>query len=220
MIDRKAIFRNFRDVLREHGWFKSFLFYCCYVLKKIIPFQLVYFVALDRECLAPRAWGRQYSGRLAALEDLLKMQREGTWDISRDKIEAFQQGDACVLSYLDGDLAGYTFVHGGGRPLLAPGFRISVPSSYLYNYAGFTAPRFRGHGLQSYRHGQVLSMAEWKDKKGLIAYVDSANWSSQQGLAKSGYRRLGAMWMIGRNGRFLSHVASQVRRFGIQRIPA
>jgi len=109
-------------------------------------------------------------------------------------------------------------VHTRGEPELMPGLRLRVPGTYLYNYAGFTHPSFRGVGLQSHRHRAVLERDEWSDRSALLGYVFATNFASRRGQAKSGYRDIGTIRLLGSRERFLVWPSSSLRRIGVERM--
>lgn len=145
------------------------------------------------------------------------MRQDPRWDISDERMRYFRTGDVCLLSYVDDRLAGYTWVHAQGRPELIPNLVIAVPGDYLYNYAGLTLPEFRGAGLQPYRHHAVLNQAQWKDRKGLLGYVRYTNMASRKGQEKSGYRRIGSMWLLGSRRHFAVYFSRSLKAMGIRR---
>lgn len=177
-------------------------------------------IHLTRDHLPPRRSEdhAHISSHLATEQELLDMQAEGTWDITAELLALFRAGDRCLLSFVRGRRAGYTWVHTAGRPRLLPGLRISIPDDYAYNFAGFTLPEFRGCGLQGYRHHELLGRPEWGDKKGLIGFVQCINWSSRRGQAKSGYRPLGAISLIGTRNRFTALFSRELTQLGIRRL--
>jgi hypothetical protein len=181
-------------------------------------------IHLTRDHLAPLETAKYASttSRLASEQELLDMQTEGMWDISDELLAGFRAGDSCLLSFVGRKLAGYTWVHTGGRPLLVPGLRISIsiPNDYAYNFAGFTLPEFRGCGLQPYRHHEILSRPEWRERKGMIGYVQCINWSSRKGQSKSGYQPLGSISLVGTLKHFTVLLSSELKQLGIRRLDA
>jgi hypothetical protein len=146
------------------------------------------------------------------------MERQGCWEVHERKIACFREGDVCLLSYVDGELAGYTWAHTRGCPELVPGLRVSIPPEYLYNFASFTLPPYRGCGLQSWRHHALLDDERWQSKRGLLGFVLHTNFSSKKGQDKSGYKRIGSIWLLGRKDNFLVFIGKSLRCMGIQRI--
>lgn len=192
------------------------------LLNTVLFFECMNIIVLDRERLRPLdpALAVQLSSRLATLADLDAMGANPELGINATKIANFKAGDACLLSYAGGKLAGYTWAHTLGRPELIPGLVISVPDAYVYNYAALTLPEFRGLGLQPYRHHQLLDSGLWQNKRGLLGYVYQTNFASRKGQTKSGYRKIGSIWLLGSKRRFIAWFSPALRRLGIRRLPA
>ncbi len=190
------------------------------LVNRVLRCDCLHIIVLDREHLPPPAadLGRRWSVRDATLEDLMEMQRQGGWEINRDKLACFHAGDTCLLSLVDGQRAGYTWAHTRGCPELLPHLRLRVPREYVYNFAAFTLPQYRGCGLQSFRHHALLNDPRWADKKGLLGFVLHTNYSSQRGQGKSGYRRIGDLWLLGTKSTFYVHIGRELRRLGIRRL--
>jgi hypothetical protein len=189
-------------------------------VNKYVCLRRLEIIQLTRERLEPLELtkGARITSRLATERELLAMRADAKWSVSDELVEDFRAGDRCLLSFVDDKLAGYTWIHARGRPRVFPGLRITIPTAYLYNFAGFTLPEFRGYGLQAYRHHAVLNHPEWRERTGMIGFVQAINWSSQRGQSKSGYRTMGAISLVGTNRRFAVHISSELMKFGIRRI--
>lgn len=200
---RRALQRSFYSVAYQH----------CHLRR-------IEFIHLRREFLAPFDNFRfaSYASRFATESDLLEMKREGKWKISEELLKNHRDGQKCLLSYVGDTLAGYTWVNDTGRAEILPGLRITIPHEYVYNFAGFTLPEFRGFKLQSYRHHEALGRPEWRARVGMLGYVESSNWSSKRGQAKTGYRTLHQMTLVGNEGRLAAHVPQSLKALGIRRV--
>jgi len=192
------------------------------LVNKSFYFDCLHMIVLNRENLKPLdpAKIHRLSTRIATLKDLKEMEKQGCWHIHQKKIEYYNQGDTCLLSYVDNKLAGYTWAHANGSPELVEGLRVSVPDEYLYNFAGFTLPDYRGYGLQPFRHHELLNHHRWRHRKGLLGYVVHTNHSSRRGQGKSGYERIGNIYVIGRKSHFYTFIGKNLRSMGIKRIIA
>lgn len=210
---------NFREEVTRYGVFRT-------VLRALVGFlntrfwcDCLYIIALERDPNLPRDAEdfHRFSSRFATaheLEELARDPRCGDWlDNGNDT------GSRCLLNFCGGQLAGFTWVHLDGRPRLYPGLRISIPANYAYNHDGYTMPEFRGRGLQSYRHRALLTHPELADRSGLIGFVKFTNWNSQRGQAKSGYRTLGTLFMVGPKKRYAVLLSPRLKRMGIRRLP-
>jgi len=222
MLESSGFWSNLMDEASRVGYGKAIQRSMYSVTNKHLQIRRVEVICLEREHLNARAPKNDtaLSSRLATEEDLLAMREAGRWDISNELLEDFRSGNSCLLSYVDGNLAGYTWIHNDGRPQILPGLRIRVPEEYLYNYAGYTDPEFRGRKLQSFRHDAVLNLPQWRSKKGMFGYVECTNWSSKKGQSKSGYTKVGEVSLIGRGNRFLAHFSNELKSLGIRRLHA
>lgn len=160
----------------------------------------------------------RYQSRVATAQDLARMASDPRWEIDETKRAHFERGDVCLISSIDGEDAGYTWVHARGTPELLPGLVLSLPGSCLYNYAALTLPEFRGSGLQTYRHAAVLGSELWQDRSALIGYVRCTNFASRRGQSRSGYRSIGRIWLFGSRRRFAVLCSRSLTRLGIRRI--
>jgi hypothetical protein len=216
----KSIFQAVNALRSRFGAAKTFKHVMYRLVNRLFYFDCLNIIVLNRENLKPldAANMDRLSTKIATLEDLRQMQKQGCWDTNQKKIGLFNQGDTCLLSYVDNKLAGYTWAHTNGCPELVPGLKLSVPDEYVYNFAGFTLPDYRGCGLQSFRHHELLNHPQWKDKKGLLGFVIHTNYSSRRGQEKSGYEQLGNIWLIGAKSNFYALIDKNLQSMGIRRI--
>lgn len=220
----KKLFSFLRDMkshYHRYGVIKTVATAFDRLVNKVLYFDRWLIIILERDNLEVpvRVEENKLSCRLATYEDLLDMEAQNTWEIGKTKLDHFKNGDQCLLSFVDSRLAGYTWAHLKGCPVLMPGFRCRMPLNYVYNYAGFTLPEFRGLQLQPYRHFMLLQGKGWEDRNGLLGYVKYNNWSSRRGQSKSGYQPVGSIWFIGTKKRYLALFTKNVRKLGIHRIP-
>ena len=226
MIDGRQLIQNVKDEASRVGYGRALERALYDTANKVVCLRRLEIIHLTRDNLVPLdpAKHAHTTSRLATESELCAMQAEGkaegTWDLSDELLEGFRAGDRCLLSFVGGKLAGYTWVHTAGRPLIYPGLRISIPEDYAYNFAGFTLPEFRGYGLQPYRHHEILSRPEWRGRKGMIGFVQATNWSSRRGQSKSGYQPLGSMILVGTQQRYTVLLSSELVKFGIRRLDA
>ncbi|MBL7716951.1 MAG: hypothetical protein JNL01_15915 [Bdellovibrionales bacterium] len=214
------IFSNIRAATKRVGLIRALQQFVAYALNKAFVFSRFDVIYLTRDrlvALKPEKYVG-YETRIATETDLLEMKKDPAWEITDELFSGFKNGDVCLVSYVGGKRAGYTWVHTKGQPRLVPGLRISVPDDYIYNFAGYTHPDFRGAGLQPYRHNQTLNRPEWKDKKGMIGYVAATNFSSKQGQSKSGYQPLGTIRLIGFKGKFFALFSKELSQLGIRKL--
>lgn len=210
-----------RKHLRTFGWRKTVLLALDRVLNAVMFVDCLHIVLLDRaKVSAPKVVDEEpLTFRLATAADLHAMLKRPELDVGEDKVLGFIEGDSCLLHYVGDELAGYAWAHTRGMPLIIPGLRLKTPPAYLYNYASLTLPKFRGRNHQALRHHELLERPEWKGCAGLIGYVRHTNWSSRNGLRKSGYVDIGRIWLFGTRDHFRVWIPRHLRNLGIARVP-
>lgn len=216
----KAILKKIAALHSRFGAAKTLRHAAFQCINRYFYFDCLHIITLERDNLKPLDPDNTHrlSTKIATLEDLEEMERQGCWHIHQKKYEHFNQGDTCLLSYLDNELAGYTWAHTNGCPELLPGLRLRVPHEYLYNFAGFTHPNYRGYSLQAFRHHALLNHHRWRDRKGLLGFVVHTNYSSKRGQDKSGYHIKGSIWLIGSKSHFRAFIGKNLRIMGIKRL--
>lgn len=212
--------QNIREEATRVGYGRALQRSLHSIANKYVQLRRLELIYLTRDLLPAydRARFAEHSSRLASEDELLALRDEGEWNITNDLLERHLAGDACLLSFVDNRLGGYTWVHSGEQPELVPGLRICIPSDYIYNFAGFTHPNFRGRGLQSYRHHAIMDHTKWNLRTGMIGYVEHTNWSSKRGQSKSGYQTLDHLTLLGNGKRLFTRFPEELKSFGIQRI--
>ena len=212
--------RTVRDVYVRFGWVAAAKFLLEGMLNLFMFFDCLHIIVLERTALKPldSLASRRFDSRIATETELNNMSTDPRWEIGDTKLGFFRMGDLCVLSFVDGQPAGYTWVHTNGRPELIPGLTISIPEEYVYNYAGLTLADFRGAGLQSYRHHSVLDHERWKNRRALLGYVKATNFASRKGQFKSGYKKVGTLWLLGTRRHFIAIPSSSLVKMGVRRL--
>lgn len=217
-IDRFGLKEN----ISRYGLFRALLRALDGVLNTYFRFDRLYIIVLDRESLKlpSKINVDRLSSRFATYDELLQLRQDPKWDraISDELMRCYEEGDRCLLSFCDGQLAGFTWAHRAGRPRILPGLRISIPDQYVYNHNGYTLSEFRGHSLQPYRHSALMNHPDLANRTGLIGFVKYTNWSSQKGQGKSGYRTIGSLWLIGTKRMFAAFLSPGLKKMGIRRI--
>lgn len=190
------------------------------LINRIIYCDCLHIIVLDRDDLKSLdpAKTLRLSTKIATMGDLKEMEKQGCWNIHKRKIDFFNQGDTCLLSYVDNNLAGYTWVHTSECPEFVAGLRLRIPNEYLYNSSAFTHPDYRGYGLQSFRHNELLSHHQWRNKKGLLGFVVHTNYSSRRGQEKAGYKKIGNIYVIGSKSHFYAFIGKNLRDISITRV--
>ena len=212
--------RTLKELRSRFGTPKTLKHAVFRLVNRLVHFDCLHIMILDRGSLRPLdpAKTSRFSVKIAALEELRHMQKQGCWRLPDNAVRYFDRGDACLLSYVDNNLAGYVWALESGCPTLVPGLTLSVPHEYLCTFCDFTHPDFRGYGLQSFRHHALLNHRRWRDRKGLLDYVVHTNDSSKLGHYKSGCRIAGKIHIVGIGSRVYAHLCRNLAAIGIERI--
>ena len=215
----KSTFKTLEEHRSRFGVVKTLQHAVFRLVNRFFHFDCLHIIVLNREDLKSLdpTKTRRFSTKIATLEDLKEMEKQGCWQINQSKFKYFNRGDTCLLSYVDNKLAGYTWALTSECHVVV-GIRLSMPHGYLGNFYGFTHPDYRGYGLQSYRHFELLNHPRWRDKKGLLGFVVHTNRSSIRGQDKSGYKRIGNIYIIGRKSNAHAIIGKNLRSMGIKRI--
>jgi chemotaxis methyl-accepting protein methylase len=220
------------ETWRRHGPWAACQVALEQLLNGLMYFERLHIIELQRpaapapQAPAPHALPASGAGAsgwdtLVADEPTLRrLQSEGGWGIDDTKLALWRAGDTCLLSRVDGRIAGYTWAHTGGHPEIVPGLRLQLPAGALYNFAGFTHPAFRGAGLQSRRHLAVWTRPEWAGYDRMFGYVKATNFASRQGQGRSGYRRIGSVVLLGTPRHFAAWLSPALRARGFDRVQA
>lgn len=222
----RAFLRDVAAVGRRHGTLAALQTLAEGMVNVVLRLECLHIIELSRGAM-PGVDGEQaaqlathLSSRIADEATLLAMRAQGDWAIDDVKLAHLRSGDHCLLSLIDGNVAGYTWVHDRGCPEILPGLRLQLPPGMLYNFAGYTHPKFRGAGLQAFRHRSVLEHPRWASASALLGWVKATNFASRRGQLKSGYRRIGSVWLVGGSRHFAALCSPSLWQRGIRRIPA
>ncbi len=216
----KSRIRAFKDIRSRFGIARTLQFAIFRQINKLFYLDCLHVIILNREDLRPLdpAKTARFSAKIATREQLEEMEKQGCWGLPPKALEYFDRGDICLLSYVDNELAGYTWALKGECPAFVEGLTVSAPPGYLYNFCGFTHPDYRGYGLQSFRHHALLNHERWKDRKGLLGFVVHSNRSSKRGQEKGGYKTIGKIYIIGTKSKIFAHIGKSLQTMGIKRI--
>jgi hypothetical protein len=168
----------------------------------------------------PAQTGGRFGAVLADEATLRALQAQEDWGIDAVKLAALRAGDQCLLSLVDDRPAGYTWVHSRGLPEILPGLWLRLPPGWLYNFAAYTHPAFRGSGLQSWRHAAVLQHPAWQGSAGLVGWVRATNHASRRGQGKSGYVPVGWIARVGLGPWQMTFCSTSLARLGMTCLPA
>jgi hypothetical protein len=120
--------------------------------------------------------------------------------------EAVAKGDRC-FAFFDGDvLTSYGWYSKKPTRLteVSDSLVLSFDPKYVYMYNGFTLPKHRGQRLHALGMAAALEEYAKEGHKGLICYVDSANFASLKSCYRMGYRTFGHVVLVKVGTRYFS----------------
>jgi len=137
---------------------------------------------------------KNHTFKFASLEELMFFSQDPDNRIGQVDIDRVKNGHVQCLLQLDGEfLAGFAWVWRSKLAYISDGFHLNLPDDTIYNYKGFTHPKYRGYGFQAMRHVQLLSLLENEGITRLFGFVDHFNSRSLRGVKKSGYEKVGEL---------------------------
>lgn len=213
----RAFLRSVLETRRRHGAAAATWTLLEGLALVFVRLEWVHVIVLDRARARPLPAdaSARCTWQLADEATLLALQAQEDWQIDAVKLAALRAGDQCLLSLVDGRPAGYTWVHSRGSPEILPGVWLRLPPGWLYNFAGYTHPRFRGGGLQSWRHAAVLQHPSWQGAPGLVGWVRATNHASRRGQGRTGYVPVGWIVRVGLGPWRLSFSSPSLARHGM-----
>ena len=203
---------------RYFGFVKSLMTFLNFLSTRFLFIDYWNIIVLTRENVKspPSDFKERLSVRIANYEELIDLESKGF--VPKKSAERMKASWRCLLCFVDNEFAGYTWVWFGNDPLMTPHFRVEIPDHLVFNHFAFTLLKFRGMGLQSYRHYALLNTEELLNKQGLIGWVQYTNWASRRGQAKSGYQTIGRILIFGTRKHFYTYFSKGLRSYGIKRV--
>lgn len=126
------------------------------------------------------------------------------YDLSPEFVEtALDRGDFCFAVLASDVVAAYGWYT--ARPVrMDRETELTFDPSFIYMYAGFTHPRYRGRRLHATGMGLACVHFRKRGHRGLISYVDATNLSSWRSCLRLGYRHFGNVYRLQIAGRSLA----------------
>lgn len=209
-----------RQTSRQFGTLAAARYLLDRMVNSVVRAESWKIVVRERDRLLPQdpAMCSQFSCRTATLSDLEAMQSDPRLGIGESRLRSVEAGDVCLLSFVDGQVAGYTWARREGPAEIMPGLQTSIPEQLFYDYAALTLPEYRGLGLHAYRQDRLLTSDQFADKAGLFGFVRATNFASRHTIARTGGRIVGTLWLFGTRRHFVARFSRSARRLGMCRL--
>lgn len=157
-------------------------------------------LGLSRPNALPPPVQSRIEARFASPADVDGLAASG--QLQRDSPALLAAGDACLLQFVDGRLAGWAWLSSREEVELYPGLFLKIPADAGYVFRTWTVPEMRGHGLQPRRTLALLEECRRRGRHRLVCFVESTNLASLKGVAKAGYERVALLrWTAPPGGR-------------------
>jgi hypothetical protein len=131
---------------------------------------------------------------------------------------AFARNDACVATFVDGELAAYGWVSYAAAPHTHEVW-VRVGAGHRYNYKSLTLPRYRGRHLRG-SFGVLAARDAAEGVTHTLAFIERGNLASERAEQRSGGVRVGQAGFARPFGRLLAFRTPGARRFGFEFVAA
>jgi hypothetical protein len=134
--------------------------------------------------------------------------------------DALAKGDECYGILVGDQLASYGWYSRRPTRIDPPALMLHFNERYIYMYKGFTDIRHRGRRLHAIGMARAMEHYLELGYKGLVAYVESNNFSSLKSVRRMGYVEFGAIGVLRIFGRYMMYASHGCRSFDFRIEPA
>lgn len=134
--------------------------------------------------------------------------------------EALSKDDECHGLLAGEALAAYGWYSRNPTRIDPPDLVLHPGDRYVYMYKGFTHPGHRGRRLHAI--GMTLALQHYLSEgyEGLVAYVESNNFSSLKSVFRMGCETFGAFYVLKLFGAYCTHADAGFQEHGVRIEPA
>jgi hypothetical protein len=161
--------------------------------------------------------GAEYQWGFLDRETLIRALGQGAEkDMDAGFIErALAKGDRCYGALADGKIASYGWYSTLGTEVTSD-LTLEFDPEWAYMYKGYTLPEFRGKRLHGMGMARAMKAYSDEGKKGLISYVESANFASLKSCYRMGYVDIGTIFCVKVGGSYLIHATKGCEAYGFR----
>lgn len=166
-------------------------------MNRALPFKVLRGVHVATPDPGFLACPARYAGAFLAPDALRRFAEDPATEMSPAFVEeALARGDQCY-AMLDGEnLAAYGWYSARPTPVGSPHLMLHFAAGYVYMYKGFTDPRHRGQRLHAIGMTRALRHYLSQGYKGIVSYVESANFDSLKSCFRMGYEVFGSVYLV------------------------
>lgn len=167
------------------------------IINKIIFFKIYRCMVLTMETVNPQFLEieKGYDCRFIEIEDL-KCISSDELDLSIDFIQkAIEKKNYCYGIFKNNEIASYGW-YSNTPTAVTDDLELKFKSNFIYQFKGFTHPRFRGKRLHAIGMAKALQTLSGSEIKGLVAVVESTNFNSRRSVYRMGYLDFGVIIVL------------------------
>jgi len=211
----------FRAHMRRHGIFATLHFCASKLANRMFHYLSLRCMSISLADLEPSVLENSFGfeGRFLRPRALAEFSSNPEYRLSDDLIAAsLLKVDECY-GIMDGDvLASYGWC--SRKPtVLTDELIVRFDPAYVYLYAAFTHPSYRGKRCQALKTALALREFTERGSKGMIAYVESTNFASLKSCYRMGYKKFGVVRAIKLFGRYFIHHSEGCTSFQFRVVP-
>ncbi|HEU4603542.1 MAG TPA: hypothetical protein VFS24_16330 [Steroidobacteraceae bacterium] len=191
-----------RETLKSHGIAETVRVGWCGLRYKGQTRKILFAIAEPQPLPDAMKAAAEHVFKFASPEDLAALAPDPTNSIAPIDIERVRNGISRCMLQMDGEtLVGYAWIWTNRLAYIDDGVHLNLPNDTIYNYKGYTNPKYRGKSFQALRHLNLLKLTAPEGVKRLFGFVDHFNSKSLKGVRKSGYVPVGELRIKHKNGR-------------------
>jgi hypothetical protein len=212
--------RNAQKVLvmvRRHGLSHILYYLTLKAIKSVVAFNIMRGFSIERVDPSFLRCPKRYTPMFLPERAIRAFARDPENEMPENFVEeALFKGDKCY-GICDGRiLASYTWYSVKPTHIRPPDLLLTFNGEYVYQYKGFTHPRFRGQRLHAM--GKMMALRHYLSRgyRGLIFYVDSDDFDSLKSNFRMGSVEFGSVYVMKIFGRYLKYHSRGCKRFRFQ----
>jgi ribosomal protein S18 acetylase RimI-like enzyme len=148
---------------------------------------------------------------------LIEFSKYDEYELSERFIyQALEKGDECRGIIHDDRLATYVWYSTGPTSIDPEELVLHFSDEYIYMYKCFTHPDYRGRRLNAKVIKRALNDYLERGYKGIVAYVESNNFSSFKSLYRIGFKNFGKIVVTRIGGRYQIFTTESCREYGFR----
>jgi len=199
---------SLRNDVHHLGWSRAAVRAVYYRLQHIADVRLYRLLVLLPETLEQRLLHTPlpYPCREIGYHELSQLAQDPANSLQRSRLDtALARGDVCVGIINDDHLANQGW-YTRNRTVVDPPVSVGFDPGYLYMYAGYTRPEYRGRNLHALGLAQALELLRQRDCLGFVTIAEHVNYASRRAARRVGFRDVGLALRVGLGLRRIWHI--------------